>query len=225
MFIQKGEVKNDRCVLAVTNDASAEINSMCSQQFAGQAFSSYSADSVYHDEDSCRFPVEFLNNLRPPGIPDHCLVLKPGMPLMLLRNLDPKQGLCNGVRLIFSRMMGQRIIVAKTSSDQMTKEVFIPRINLIIDETVEAPLKWRRRQFPVRPAFAQTINKVQGQTLDRVGVWLEFPVFSHGQFYVAASRVKDPKNVRFFICKEGNENCSEATIFSTRNVVYTEVLS
>jgi len=37
----------------------------------------------------------------------------------------------------------------------------------------------RRRQFPVRPAFAMTINKAQGQTLQRVGVLLDEPVFSH----------------------------------------------
>ncbi|EEH50877.1 uncharacterized protein MICPUCDRAFT_9667, partial [Micromonas pusilla CCMP1545] len=52
------------------------------------------------------------------------------------------------------------------------------------------PSRWTRRKFPVRPAFAMTVNKSQGQTIrGRVGVLLPEPVFSHGQMHVAASRV------------------------------------
>jgi hypothetical protein len=39
--------------------------------------------------------------------------------------------------------------------------------------------------------MAVTINKAQGQTYKRVGLWLPTPVFSHGQLYVALSRVGD----------------------------------
>jgi ATP-dependent DNA helicase PIF1 len=42
------------------------------------------------------------------------------------------------------------------------------------------PFTLRRRQFPVRPAFAMTINKAQGQTLKMVGIFLPKPVFTHG---------------------------------------------
>ena len=44
-----------------------------------------------------------------------------------------------------------------------------------------------------------TINKAQGQTLRRVGVYLEHAAFSHGQLYVAASRVGDPRALQFFV--------------------------
>ena len=50
------------------------------------------------------------------------------------------------------------------------------------------PFKLKRRQFPVRLAVAMTINKAQGQTLGRMGLFLPTPVFSHGQLYVALSR-------------------------------------
>ena len=76
-----------------------------------------------------------------------------------------------------------------------------------------------RRQFPVRIAFAMTINKAQGQTLDRVGVYLPDPCFAHGQLYVAASRVGLPMHIRFAV---GVDTSGE---YRTRNVVYVEALT
>jgi hypothetical protein len=56
----------------------------------------------------------------------------------------------------------------------------------------------------VRTSFAMTINKSPGQSLERVGVWLEESVFSHGQLYVACSRVGDPSNLKFSIKKNND---------------------
>ena len=41
----------------------------------------------------------------------------------------------------------------------------------------------------IRPAYAMTMNKYQGQTLGFFGLSLENPVFCHGQLHVAFSRV------------------------------------
>ena len=57
------------------------------------------------------------------------------------------------------------------------------------------PFILRRRQFPIQLAFAMTINKSQGQTFEEVGLFLERDVFSHGQLYVALSRVKHPNQL------------------------------
>ena len=42
-------------------------------------------------------------------------------------------------------------------------------------------------QFPIKPAFAMTVNKAQGQILEMMGLYLSKPVFSHGILYVALS--------------------------------------
>ncbi len=58
--------------------------------------------------------------------------------------------------------------------------VFIPRLSITPSDTERMPFTLRRRQFPLRPGFAMTINKAQGQTLQTVGVYLPKPVFCHG---------------------------------------------
>lgn len=61
--------------------------------------------------------------------------------------------------------------------------------------TTDSSIEFKRLQFPVRVAFAITINKAKEQTLKFAGVCLETPCFSHGQLYVACSRVGTPSNL------------------------------
>lgn len=93
---------------------------------------------------------------------------------------------------------------------------FIPRITLT-PSTSELPFVLRRRQFPVRVAFAMTINKAQGQSVNYVGLDLRTPVFSHGQLYVALLRSTSPHNIKVLF---PHNNIGT----TTTNVVYPEVL-
>ena len=185
-------------------------------RISGEGIKLKSADKVEDPSDSYRFNVEYLNKLQPNGFPGHILSLKPGMPLMLLRNINPKEGLCNGTRLIFREAVNNKLLRCTVTGTG--KEVLIPRITFRPKEG-EFPFQWSRRQFPVRAAFAITINKSQGQTLKSIGVWLRNPVFSHGQLYVAVSRVGSPANLRIAIKSQKGE-----VQFLTNNVVYKEVL-
>jgi ATP-dependent DNA helicase PIF1 len=63
------------------------------------------------------------------------------------------------------------------------------------------------------------INKCQGQTLQKVGVYLRDPVFTHGQLYVAVSRVNNEDGLRIAI---ETEAANEPSV--TKNIVYQEAL-
>ena len=66
-----------------------------------------SADTLENPADAFRFHTEYLNTLKPNGFSQHMLDIKPGMPLILPRNINPRQGLCNGTCLMFQRAIKQ----------------------------------------------------------------------------------------------------------------------
>ena len=55
------------------------------------------------------YPIEFLNTLRFSGIPNHKLELKVGVPIILLHNLNMQRGMCNGTRLIVTKI--ERVLI------------------------------------------------------------------------------------------------------------------
>jgi ATP-dependent DNA helicase PIF1 len=135
---------------------------------------------------------------------------------MMLRNLDQSGGLCNGTRLIVTNI-GDMVIEAQIITGTHAGDVVhIPRICLTL-KTTRLPFVLERRQFPVKVCYAMTINKSQGQTLAHVGVYLKNPVFSHGQLYVAISRVTSRRG----LIKDTDGNCKD----ETQNIVYQEILS
>jgi hypothetical protein len=104
------------------------------------------------------------------------------------------------------------------TGDHAGETALIPRITLTPSLTnVDFTIKLKRRQFPIQLAFAMTINKAQGQTLTHIGINLRKPVFSHGQLYVALSRVTSCKHINVLLS-------DDAPAFSTPNVVFPEVL-
>ena len=139
---------------------------------------------------------------------------------MLMRNLDPNKGHCNGTKYIILNLHDSIIEAVIATGSFAGNRIFIPRIPMMPSDTT-LPFQLTRKQFPVRPCFAITANKSQGQTLKKVGVFLDKPFFGHGQKYVSESRVGEKTALKILIIAGEYENYQGKY---TDNVVYPEIL-
>ena len=109
---------------------------------------------------------------------------------MLLRNLNPKQVLCNSTRLR-DTVLKQNVIKAEIISECNRSDAVLLNRIISAPTDISLPFILNRRQFPIIPSYAITINKSLGQTFHFVGNQLDELVFFHGQLYVALSRSRD----------------------------------
>ncbi|XP_028799746.1 ATP-dependent DNA helicase PIF1-like [Neltuma alba] len=182
-------------------------------------FSSDSVSTVDQGNTSFQelYTTEFLNTIKCSGLPPHRLALKVGVPIMLMRNIDQAAGLCNGTRLRIT-FLGKHFIKAiALNGTSQGQEVLIHRMDMNPSES-KLPFTLIRRQFPIILSFAMTINKSQGQSMTNVGLYLPRPVFTHGQLYVALSRVRSMDGIKILILDSEKKPTNK-----TMNVVYREI--
>ncbi|XP_049823424.1 uncharacterized protein LOC126265582 isoform X2 [Aethina tumida] len=200
---------SERAILAAKNIDVNELNFKIQEQITGESRIYKSVDSATNQDVVVNYPPEFLNSLDLPGLPPRNLQLKVGSVIIMLRNINQPR-LCNGTRLAIKKLLNNVIEATTLKGKYKGEDVLIPRIPMI---PTDVPFEFKRLQFPVRLAFAMTINKSQGQSLSVCGINLENPCFSHGQLYVACSRIGKPSDL--FVYAPGNQ---------TKNIVYHKAL-
>lgn len=143
-----------------------------------------------------------------------------GAPIMLLRNISPKHGLCDGTRLTVRTTLPHVIETLVITGSHVDNVVYIPKIKLFSgNEPTTLLLSFSRTQFPFRLAFTMTLNKAQGHTMDRVGLYLPNHVFSYGQLYFPLSRVRLPSDIKIMIDTDSNSDNNNTKSY-TRNVIH-----
>ena len=175
----------DCMILSPRNADVADLNQLLLDQMAGEAHQYVSADTIVQEAgadpvDPEPIPIEVLHSIFSSSLPPGELNLKVGCPVILLRNLDPSRGLCNGTRMVITRMR-DRVLEGRLLGGEHDGEIaLISCISLIPTGTTGLTFLLRRHQFPVQPAFALSINKSQGQSVKYIGIHLQVPVFAHG---------------------------------------------
>ncbi|XP_031131678.1 uncharacterized protein LOC116033063 [Ipomoea triloba] len=153
----------NRAILAPTLDVVNAVNEYMSDLHVAESRTYLSCDTVCKSDSTNGIlydmhTPEFLNGLKASGIPNHSLTLKIGSPVMLLRNIDHSMGLCNGTRLIITRLSDHVVEAKIVGGHNACNVVLIPRMSMTPTDT-RLPFKFQRRQFPLMLSYAMTINK------------------------------------------------------------------
>lgn len=123
---------------------------------------------------------------------DAALDLKAGAKVMMLRN-DPDRRWVNGTIARISRLTDKQVFVEIAGREYEVEQASWEHRRYAYDQAAEKIVEsvaGTFKQFPVRLAWALTIHKAQGLTLDKVYVDLARGAFAHGQTYVALSRCR-----------------------------------
>jgi ATP-dependent DNA helicase PIF1 len=204
-----------RMILSPLNQSVTELNYIILARFPGVLRTYNSIDSTDLGKDGLKeLPVKHLQGIDLPSLPPSKLDLKVRVPVMLLRNLCLKEGLCNRSRMIVTSLKNHCIKGRLIKGDFDGELRTIPRLKLHSGEK-DLTFTLTCKQFPVRLCFAIIINKSQGESFKKVSIDLEAPVFSHSQFYVAVLRVCFAGGLHVLLFPDSDK---------TENIVWPELL-
>ncbi|XP_019179002.1 PREDICTED: uncharacterized protein LOC109174201 [Ipomoea nil] len=148
-----------RGILTPKNEYVDEINNTLIARFPGEEKYYVSYDELL-DSTSPHDFADFLHTISVPGLPPHKLILKKNCPVMLLRNINPAEGLCNGTRLICDDFRDHVIRCVIASGEHFGKHIFIPRIPLEASKDEKCSIPFKRHQFPIK-LYAESLARFQ----------------------------------------------------------------
>jgi hypothetical protein len=168
----------------------------------GETRTYLAADSIKEaDECGLSLPsvcLDYVTRQTPPGLPSHRLMIKKGAMYQLLWNFLIDKGLVKNVQVVVTEvgtsLITVRIVQDNASPLQVEKEILLPCITFT--HLLHSGHMLSRQQFPLMMTYCTTFNSCQGLNLDAVAVDLTRPVFSHGQLYIALSRIRHHLHTR-----------------------------
>ena len=122
-------------VLAPCNLDVSDVNNILNHMASDEhVYYCYSVNEIIQEhgadpDDDMPVTPEFLHSINSSSLPPGELQLKVGCPLILLRNLSPSQGLCNGTRMVLTCAREQVLEVCILGGDHDGKMAFIPCIS------------------------------------------------------------------------------------------------
>lgn len=184
------EFPNSNQILALTLETCAEINIMCINKLPGELLAVAAIDVYVDCATPDDYPQDYIESVHMNGAPPYMLNLKVGARYMCIRNLNAKRGIINGTMLKLLAV-GLRYIQCQILSGPAAGgiEIMLRCVFTITPEASGLPFTMTRRQYPIIPAYCLSVHKAQGQTIKLCGLIFESDPFTHGQLYVALSRV------------------------------------
>jgi hypothetical protein len=124
-----------------------------------------------------------------PGMPPHTLSLFTGALVVLTRNFLPSRGLVNGALLLVTAHTPNTVSVMNVTRDSPFFGEKDTLFRFEFDITIKNLTSFKRKQFPLKLAYAGTVHKFQGDTIhEELLLVCQKPSFAHGQLSVAVSR-------------------------------------
>lgn len=199
------EASETHVVLTPTNAAAARINSA-------------RLDALVGEPRLLPGKVEgqFEERVRPTDEP---LILKPGARVMLIRN-DPAGRWVNGSLGEVVAFCADGVKVHVNGQTHTVEPVKWERFRYTADagaETLKKETVGAFEQYPLRLAWAMTIHKAQGLTLDKVYLDLPGRLFAHGQAYVALSRARSIEGLELSRGLAPSDLITDERIFDVRS--------
>lgn len=170
--------------------------------------------------------TSLLNGFKKSGVPNHELTLKVGDICLITRSITCLE-LANNSRVQIVSIRIHSIEVKTMGEDTAARTIRLPRIPFKFRLPYGASYQLTRMQFPLRLAYAMTYNKCQSQTLVKVLLDITNPPFSHGQLYVALSRVRDSTKIAMYVRDDQLTTSIDAKtgyMPTIENIAYQEVL-